>query len=196
MNTHTSHQSHPPKSLDRSFTRALLIAAIATWAVGAAGCMVSVEAEIPDVEVTQKGLQFAGVPVGGTLGDVSMTQSFSQEHDALDLPEGLTSEVKALEVTLTATKGVSDFSFVHYLRLTMSDDNNNTSAVELIDYERDDSAPPSNVLRMIAANPVNALEKWKTQSAVFTIDVAGTLPEHDWAADITVRFGGKIQYKR
>ena len=51
-----------------------------------------------------------------------MTRSFSQEHDALDLPEGLSSEVKALEVSLTAKKGITDFSFVRFLRLTMSDD--------------------------------------------------------------------------
>jgi len=78
----------------------------------------------------------------------------------------------------------------------MSDDSNNANAVELINYERADNAPPSNVLKMIAANPVNALEKWKTKSALFTVDVAGTLPEHDWAADVTVRFGGKIHYQR
>jgi hypothetical protein len=165
-------------------TLALPLCALALAAAASAGCMVSVEAEIPDVQVTQKGLAFAGVPIGGALGDVSMTQTFSQEHDALDLPEGLTSEVKALEVSL------------HYLRLTMSDDGNNANAVELINYERDDAAGPSPVLKMIAANPVNALEKWKTKSALFTIDVAGTLPEHDWVADITVRFGGKISYQR
>jgi hypothetical protein len=175
---------------------ALPLCALALAAAASAGCMVSVEAEIPDVQVTQKGLAFAGVPIGGALGDVSMTQSFSQEHDALDLPEGLTSEVKALEVSLTAREGISDFNFVHYLRLTMSDDGNNANAVELINYERDEAAAPSPVLKMIAANPVNALEKWKTKSALFTIDVAGTLPEHDWVADITVRFGGKIRYQR
>jgi hypothetical protein len=169
--------------------------AIAIAAAASAGCMVSVEAEIPDVEVTQKGLAFSGVPIGGALGDVSTTQSFSQEHDALDLPDGLTSEVKALEVSLTARQGVSDFSFVHFLRLTMSDGNNAT-ALELINYERDESAAPSPVLKMVAANPVNALEKWKTRSALFTIDVAGTLPAHDWIADVTVRFGGKIRYQR
>jgi hypothetical protein len=49
---------------------------------------------------------------------------------------------------------------------------------------------------MIAANPVNALEKWKTKSALFTIDVAGTLPDNDCVADVTIRFGGKIHYQR
>src|SRR5205085_10385487 len=96
---------------------ALPLFGLALAAASSAGCMVSVEAEIPDVQVTQKGLTFTGVPIGGALGDVSMTQSFSQEHEALDLPDGLTSEVKALEVSLTAGEGIRDFSFVHYLRL-------------------------------------------------------------------------------
>jgi hypothetical protein len=186
--------NHRPRIIARvpAASAALALAAVALT-LGAGGCMVSVEAEIPDVEVTQKGLSFAGVP---PVGDVSISTSFSQEHDALDLPQGLTSEVKALEVSLTAKEGISDFGFVRYLRLTMSDDSNNANAIDLINYERDDAAPASKVLKMIAANPVNALEKWKTKSALFTIDVAGTLPEHDWTADITVRFGGKINYQR
>ncbi|HET6145922.1 MAG TPA: hypothetical protein VFH68_00195 [Polyangia bacterium] len=179
-----------------SLTMALPLCALALACAGAAGCIVSVEAEIPDVEVTQKGLVFSGVPMGGARGDVSMTQSFSQEHDALELPDGLTSEVKAFEVSLTARQGISDFSFVHYLRLTMSDASNNSNAIELIDYVRDDSAVPSPALKMIASNQVNALEKWKTRSALFTIDIAGALPERDWVADITIRFGGKIRYQR
>jgi len=104
--------------------------------------------------------------------------------------------VKALAVSLTAKSGIKDFSFVRYLRLTMSDTTDNSNAVELINYERSDSASPSNVLNMTSANPVNALEKWKTKSALFTIDVAGTLPDNDWTADVTIRFGGTIHYER
>jgi hypothetical protein len=165
-------------------------------AAGAGGCMVSVDAEIPNVEVTQKGLSFAGVPVGAALGDVSLTQSFSQTHSKLELPEGLSSEVKALDVSLTAKTGITDFSFVRYLRLTMSDDTNNANAIELFNYEKDPAAAPSAVLKVVSANPLNALEKLKTESALFTIDVAGTLPDHDWTVDITVRFGGSIHYQR
>ena len=119
---------------------ALAVALVLAAGAGAGGC-VSVDADIPNVEVTQKGLTFAGVPVGSALGDVSMTRSFSQEHSALDLPEGLTSEVKALEVSLTAKQGISDFGFVRYLRLTMSDTSDNSNALELINYERDPAVP-------------------------------------------------------
>jgi hypothetical protein len=178
-----------------TFVLVALTTATLALSAGAAGC-VSVDAEIPDVEVTQKDLAFAGVPVGSALGDVSMTQTFSSEHDALDLPQGLNSEVKALGVTLTAKSGIKDFSFLRYLRLTMSDTADNSNALELINYERPDSAPASNVLNMTSANPVNALEKWKTKSALFTIEVAGTLPDSDWTADVTIRFAGNVHYER
>jgi hypothetical protein len=49
---------------------------------------------------------------------------------------------------------------------------------------------------MPCANPVNAFEQLKTDSAVFTVDVAGQLPESDWTADVTVRFAGKVSYQR
>src|ERR1700759_4198241 len=98
-------------SLASTLSFLALAASTLALSTGAAGC-VSVDAEIPDIEVTQKDLSFAGVPVGSTLGDVSMTRTFSQEHDALDLPEGLNPEVKALAVSLTAKSGIKDFSFV------------------------------------------------------------------------------------
>jgi hypothetical protein len=193
----TNNNRHSKSELRGSLlTLAFSLCVLAFAAVSAAGCMVSVDAEVPDVEITQKGLTFAGVPLGGALGDVSMTQTFSQDHDALALPNGLTSEIKALEVSLTAKEGVTDFGFVHYLRLTMSDDSHNANAIELINFERDASAAPSAVLQMVATNPVDTLEKWKTKSVLFTIDIAGTLPAKDWVADIAVRFGGKVHYQR
>ena len=191
MNTNMNHNDNRMVAV-----RGWLTVVCAALAAGACGCMVSVDAEIPDVEVTQKGLTFAGVPVGSALGDVSLSRSFSQTHDKLELPEGLTSEVKALDVSLTAKNGITDFGFVRYLRLTMSDDASNANAIELINNEKDPSATASAVLKMVSANPLNALEKLKTESALFTIDVAGTLPDHDWAVDITVRFAGKIHYQR
>lgn len=158
--------------------------------------MVSVEADVPDVEVTQKNIMFQGVPATGLAGDVAMTNSFSQKHPTLDLPQGLTPEVSVLQVSLTAKEGISNFDFIHQLRLTMSGDANNSDAVELINYQKDPASQTGAVLTMPSANPVNALEQWKTDSALFTIDIAGTLPTADWAVDVTVRFAGKIDYQR
>lgn len=171
----------------------VLVGAFGLLALSAGGCMMQVEAEVPEVEITQHDLGFQGVAIPGGIGDVSLSKSFSQQHQRLELPAGLDSEVKALGVTLTAKSGIENFDFLKNLRLTMSDDVHDP--VELINYQRVDGSPSTNVLTMESANPVNTLDQWKTDSATFTIEVAGTLPSQDWAVDLAVRFAGKIKYK-
>jgi hypothetical protein len=175
-------------------TFALLSLSTLILAGGAGGCALSVEADVPEVQVTQHDLAFDGVgaQVSALAGDVSMTRSFSQQHQKLDLPSGLDSKVDALGLTLTATSGVTDFSFIHNLRLTMTDDVHDP--IELVSYQQDPNAAPSNVLVMKSANPVNTLDQWKTDSATFTVEVAGTLPANDWTADLTISFSGTIKY--
>jgi hypothetical protein len=174
----------------------LLPAALVLFTAGAGGCMLSVEAQVPDIEVTEKNVMFAGVPATSLIGDVSMISSYSQKHPTLDLPAGLTSEVKVLDISLTATQGITNFDFIHLLRVSMSGDGDDTSAVELIDYQKDPTATTGAVLTMPCTNPVNTLAQLKSDSTLFTIDVAGTLPTADWAVDVSVRFAGKIDYQR
>jgi len=75
---------------------------VATAAV--AGCGISVEADVPDVQVTQRGVVFPGVGGASLAGDLSMAKSFSQEHGKIEFPDGLASEVKTLSVSLRATR--------------------------------------------------------------------------------------------
>jgi hypothetical protein len=173
--------------------KSMLFGAFALLSMTAGGCMMQVEADVPEVEITQHDLVFEGVPQAAVLGDVSMSKSFSQKHQRLDLPDGLDTEVKAMGVTLTAKGGIESFDFIKALRLTMSDDVH--APVELIDYARADGAPSTNVLTMESKNPVNTLDEWKSDSATFTVDIAGTLPPQDWKVDVSVRFAGKIKYK-
>lgn len=171
----------------------MLFGAFALLSLSAGGCMVQIEAEVPEVEITQHDLAFDGVPLAATLGDVSLSKSFSQKHQRLELPDGLDTEVKALGVTLTAKAGIENFDFLKAMRLTMSDDVH--EPVELINYARVDGAPSTNVLTMESKNPVNTLDQWKTDSATFTVELAGSLPAQDWKIDLAVRFAGKIKYK-
>lgn len=174
--------------------KSMLAGAFALVSLSAGGCMMQVEATVPEVEITQHDLVFEGVPLATSLGgDVSVSKSFSQKHQRLELPQGLDTEVKAIGVTLTAKGGIEDFDFIKALRVTMSDDVH--APVELIDYAHVDGAPSTNVLTMESKNPVNTLDQWKTDSATFTIEIAGTLPPQDWKVDLSVRFAGKITYK-
>jgi hypothetical protein len=172
----------------------VLFGALALLSLPMSACMVEVQATVPEVEVTQHDLTFDGVPGAAALGgDVSLSKSFSQKHQRLDLPASLNTEVKALGVTLTAKSGIENFDFLKALHVTMSDDVHDP--ITLIDHTRVEGAPSTNVLTMESANPVDTLDQWKTDSATFTIDVAGALPPQDWKVDLAVRFAGKVTYK-
>jgi hypothetical protein len=172
----------------------LLLGVLALASLGAGGCMLQVEADVPEVEITQHDVAFQGVAPSANVavGDLALTQSFSQQHQRLELPAGLKTEVKAMGVTLTAKTGIDNFDFLKNMRVTMSDGTH--SPIELIDYQRVDGAPSTNVLTIESANPVNTLDQWKTDTANFTLDVAGAMPTGDWTIDVSVRFAGKIVY--
>lgn len=182
----TTQRSFPfvPRLLAATFVSVLV--------ASAGGCALSVEAEIPEIEVTHRGLMFEGAPIE-IPGEISMTKSFSQEHDKLDFPEGLGAEVKTLSITLKATSGVSDLSFIRYLRISMSGHEGH-SAIELGTYDADIDGSSGAEITLTTLNPVNVLDAWKTESATFTLEVAGSLPTSSWTADITVRFAGKAKY--
>ena len=176
----------------------ILFGAFALASLAAGGCMLQVEADVPEVEITQHDVVFEGVPpaaaaAASTGGDVALTKSFSQQHQRLELPAGLTTEVKAMGVTLTAKSGIDNFDFLKNMRVTMSDGVH--EPVELVDYQRVDGAPSTNVLTVESANPVNTLDQWKTDTATFNLEVAGGLPSSDWSLDVSVRFAGKMIYK-
>lgn len=162
---------------------------------GSGACMISVEAEMPDVEVTQHDLSFTGVPQAGLLGDVSTEMSFTQKRPDLHLPKGLESSVQAVKVNLVAKSGVQNFDFLRALRITMAPQDGSTEAVELINYEKDPGAVVGSTLSIPSINPVNILDQWKADSAVFTVQIGGTLPEQTWTIDMHVHFAGKVSYK-
>ncbi|HVU52288.1 MAG TPA: hypothetical protein VHL80_16455 [Polyangia bacterium] len=173
--------------------RSLLLGAFTLASLATGGCMLQVEADVPEVEITQHDVAFQGVaPAGVDGGDVALTQSFSQQHQRLELPTGLKTEVKAMGVTLTAKSGIDNFDFLKNMRVTMSDGVH--TPVELINYERAAGAPSTNVLTIESANPVNTLDQWNTDAATFTLDVAGAMPSNDWTIDVSVRFAGKLVY--
>jgi len=169
-----------------------IVLAVATLATAAAGCGVSVEADVPDVEVTQRGVVFQGV--AGAGGDTSMAKSFSQEHGKIELADGIDSEVRTLSVSLRATAGVDDLSFVHYLRVTMAPDDGQGNAIELGVYEPAPGTTAGKEISLTTLNPINVFAAWNTAKAKFTVEVAGALPQHDWTGDVVAHFSGKLKY--
>lgn len=172
-----------------------LPALIMTAALGLAGaltgCTLSVEADVPDVQITQSGLAFEGVPA--VVGDASMTKSYSQQHSKLDLPSQLDTQVKTLAVTLTATSGVTDVSFIHFMSISMSADADSDPIV-IGSYDPAAGTTVGDQLKLTTLNPVNILDAWKTDTATFTLQIAGTLPTNAWTADVSINLSGSAKY--
>ena len=174
-------------------TSALISITLAALATAAAGCGISVEADVPDVQVTQRGVVFPGVAGASLVGDMAMAKSFSQEHERIEFPDGLDSEVKTLSVSLRATSGVTDLSFIHYMRITMAADDG-SAAIELGVYEPAPGAIVGDEISLTTLNPINVFAAWNTDRAKFTLEVVGALPERDWTGDVTAHFAGRIKY--
>jgi len=180
----------PPSPL--SMLAALLLLGSAS---SLAGCALSAEATAPDIEVTERGLAVAGIPMAGRLGDVATQLSFTENLPSIDLPAGIDTSVKAVAIDLTATEGVTDLSFLRTLRVVMAPSAGTAAPVELIDYQNDGSATVGSVLTIPSKNPANILAEWNTKSAEFTIAVSGTLPEQSWKIDVTAHFSGSFSYR-
>ncbi|HEY4183976.1 MAG TPA: hypothetical protein VGP07_02865 [Polyangia bacterium] len=178
--------------VSRSF---LAIAFVTLFAAGAGGCALSVEADVPDVEVTQHGIAVVGVPTAISGGnDMSTNLSFTQSLPDLNLPADLGSTVKAVKVDLVAKSGVDNFDFLKSLRITMTPAGS-TVPTELINYQKADGATVGNKLSIDSLNPVNILDQWKANKAVFNIEVEGKLPSQTWTMDMSVHFAGQVSYK-
>ena len=159
----------------------VLVAGLTLGLSGAVAGCVSVEADAPDVRITQHGIMFDGMAAGGD----SMIKSYSQQHPKLDIPAGIDSELKPVAATLVARNGVFDLSFIRSLSLSMTVDG--TSApVALGSYEPAAGAPAGDQISLTTVNPVNILEAWKTDSATFTLQIVGQLPTNDWAGDVSL----------
>jgi hypothetical protein len=165
-------------------------------ALALAGC-VQVQADIPDVEVTQHGILFDGVPFGSMLGEVSTTRTFTLSGDTLSFAKDLNSEVYAMEVSLTPIAPLQDLSFIHSARVTMSSSTGTTALTpaEIINYEREGAPVSTAELTVQTLYPVDVTDLWAADKTVITLTISGVLPETAWGADLTLRLGGKIEYK-
>ncbi len=186
--------SSSPSTVVRS--RPLLgVLLAASLGLGSGACMLSVEADVPDVEVTQHDVAFQGIPGASLIGDVSTGMTFTQDRPALNLPKEIDSTVQAVKVELRAKSGIQDFGFLRALRITMAPKGADGEPVELINYEKAAGAVVGATLTIPSRNPVNILDQWKAESAIFNVQVEGTLPEQAWTIDIVAHFAGKVSYK-
>ncbi len=181
----------------RATQRGLLVPVVVV--LGLSGCLASAEAQIENVEVSQRGMSFPGIPQGALLGDVSTSYVFAIKPAKLSLPRAVRTEIVAADVTLRATSGVLDLAFIRTLRMTVQgkivdSDLPELQPTQLAVYERSGDGVVGPVLTMPNRDASNLLEHWKASTLLFTLEVAGTMPTLDWTADLTIGLTGRLVY--
>ncbi|MGB8297826.1 MAG: hypothetical protein WCG85_20585 [Polyangia bacterium] len=169
-----------------------IISALATLA---SSCAFSVDANIPDVEITQRGLKVPGVPQSNLVGDVSVSSSFTYSSSNTAWAKSMNSRVYVRQVEITASSGLTSLDFIKGVHLTMADSQNSENSAEILSYDRSDGAPSSSVIDVSMPNPIDITLLWSAAATVIELQMAGRLPEQDWSVDVTMKLDGEITYK-
>jgi len=172
-----------------------ILAALSLAVVFAGGC-ISVDADVPEIQMVQTDMRFDAVPaeVIRAVGEVSTNQVFSYDHDPFELPDGMESKLRTVGVSLRANQGIEDFSFLRSMRVAISDDVNPT--FELATFEHvDGSADNTGEVLVMKVNPdVDTMAVLKSETLGFDIDLSGSLPTVEWSMDVLVDMSGEFQF--
>lgn len=179
-------------------TNALLKLALACATVAGASCA-QVEADVPEAQITKKGVSFHGTGWGGGGGrhdEVSATQTFTLSSENLSWVKDLNSKIYVTEIDLSAVSGVTDLNFIHYAHVSIADaDSRKSAPITIVDYARPDNMAPSTMLVAKAPYPVDISTVWTAKKILVTISLAGDLPDKSWSVDVILHLAGKISYK-
>jgi hypothetical protein len=174
--------------------RCLSMLSLMVLATGQGACSLAVETDVPDVEITQRGVRFDGNPAAQKLGMASTSRSFQLSSNAAWAKE-LNSEVQAGGVTVRSGTGVPNLDFIKYASVTMVDSSGAVPPVKLMSYERPDGAPSSTIIEATMAQAVDLTALWKSESSKVEVKITGELPANSWTADIVLHLSGKITYE-
>lgn len=160
--------------------------------VVAGACSPSFQADLQDIEITQRGVQMAGVPAAAQVGLASTSHSFTFSSDRMGWAKKINSDVRIHQVTIAAT-GLADMSFLELARVTAAAPPA-PDVVEIVSYARDPLAPASSIIEVSAPAPVDITSLWQADQTVIELQIAGSLPEQDWILDLTLSLSGRIAY--
>jgi hypothetical protein len=156
-------------------------------------CSPSFEADLPDVEITQRGLKMAGVPGAALVGVTSVTCSFTFSPSAW--AKRMNSEIFVHRATITASDSLANLDFIKSARVTAAVSALSEGTTPIMDYERSADAPSTSVIEVSLPAPIDVTSLWSANQVVIELQVAGQLPEQDWTVDLALNLSGNITYK-
>jgi hypothetical protein len=160
----------------------------------APACVLSVEADVPEVEITQHGIRMPGVDVRKSLGDVTITSQFTFTSSNSAWAKRMNSEVVAHQVKVTSDK-LPNLDFVRTASLIMADPQTEGRNTMIVDYQRPQDAPSSATLDVSPGEPVDVTQLWSTDKTTIELTMSGDMPAEDWFISLTMGLSGKITFK-
>ena len=167
----------------------LLVIAVA--AALTPGC-IQAKAEVPDVEVTRQNIQVPATPAAvadGTI--VTIEKQFQYDQAPVGLPNNVTIDVRATELTISLRNGPANLSFVHEASLTVS---KSGSAAETVATYKSGSQPAGRFVTVPAQGDPNLLDPWSVADATFVLKLVGELPKQEWSVDLAINYSGSLSY--
>jgi hypothetical protein len=179
-------------------------------------------AEVPEAEITRENLTFQGVGGEVTVDNLDTippeirerynlpkpgeafhfpSLSFSYDRVAVDLPNGVTSNLRAREVTVTAHEGSPSLGFIKVLLLTVTKVTDSETDVQvMIQYPEPGKAtiPIDRSLTVSVLESFDTIDPWKADSSTYTLDVWGdlrSLPRNNWSVDVKLTLNGSVDYR-
>jgi hypothetical protein len=161
----------------------------------AGACSPSFEADLTEIEVTQRGLKVPAVPTTAAGCDVSVAGAFTLSSSEAAWAKGMNSGVRVHNVKVSAGGTLPSLDFIRFARMTMAATTTPERATEIMDFIRGENAPSSPVIEVDIPAPVDITAAWTADKTVITFNVIGQLPTQDWTVDVTLKLSGKITYK-
>jgi hypothetical protein len=169
-----------------------LLSAVSVLAALFGAC--SFEADLPDVQITQRGVIVPGVPQT-TPGSPSSTPSFFPLSSSdVAWAKGMKTDVLVHRVQIAASGSLTTLDFIDCVHVTVAAPSSSEGAIRIMDYERNEEAPSSSVIDVNIPAPVDITTVWSADQTVVELQIAGLLPEQDWTVDVTLNLSGKITY--
>ena len=173
----------------RLFSSVLVLTALAT------GCTPSFEADLTEVEVTQRGVKVAAMPGTTPAGDVSVTSAFTLSSSDTAWAKRVNSDVLVHSVKIALGGSLPNLDFVDLARTTVAAFARPDSTTEVMNYDRATDAPSGSAIEVDMPVPVDITIPWSADKTVIEIQFVGQLPAQDWTVDVTLKLSGKITYE-
>ncbi|HEY0715804.1 MAG TPA: hypothetical protein VGF45_24180, partial [Polyangia bacterium] len=142
-----------------SLRERLKLALVAGLAVALSSCVIAGEAELPDLEVVNSGITIPAAPPEADGSEVALTVAFQQKPNRAGLASNSFQDVHVNAVTVVATAGISDLSFVRSLRILASNPTapaaKRQAPVEIARYQRKAGEPVGRSIEIPNTPPAN-----------------------------------------